>query len=235
MKYNEVFLPGLQNQVRFLQDNLKLENLDVLVIGTFSESIAVRFAVATKKTVHLIVPDFDSLLNANMLLDGDESVKVKIMDYERTDFEPNTFDLVYAQASISSENRRKILKEIKKILKPGGYLCVGEITSTNKALPVFLQEAYYSSGIQPIHGEELVKYYSDLGFEFMNSEDFSDTLREYYAKCKRKLNDSLDELKSNEQSYYKKILKRISHESNLFTRFNAEKYIGFTSMLLKRG
>ena len=235
MKYNEVFLPGLQNQVRFLQDNLKLEDLDVLVIGTFSEPIAQRFAVAAKKKVHLIVPDFDSLLNANMILEGDESVKVKIMDYVCTDFEPNTFDLVYAQASISLENRRKIIKEIKKILKPGGYLCVGEITSNTKELPVFLQEAYYSSGIEPLFYDELLKYYSDLGFEFVKSEDLTHTLREYYSQCKRKLNNSKDELKSNEQSYYKKILKRISHESNLFVKFNAEKHIGFNAILLKRG
>jgi len=235
MTNKEVFLPGLNNQISFLQHNLKLDNFNILVIGAFSENIALNLTGITKNTVQLIIPDFDSLLNANMVLEGNTAVKVKIMDYENTDFDSGTFDLVYAQASISTENRRKILKEIKRILKPDGYLCVGEITTNTKNLPVFLIDAFYNSGLSPIFYDDMINFYKEVGFLFFNSEDMSDTLPRYYAECKRKLGESKSMLKENEKSYHKKILKRISHESNLFTKFHADKYIGFSSLLFKRG
>lgn len=232
---NEIFLPGMESQVDFVKEHISFKGLDILVIGTFSEPIALELAELSGKQVQLIVPDFDSLINSNLFLEGKSEVKVKIMDYERTDFEDSNFDLVFAQASISSDNRRKILKEIKRVLKPDGYFCVGEIVTNEKELPVFVRDDFYNSGLYPIYDNDLISFYKSVGFDYVVSEDFPRALKEYYSICKERLYKTKGELKDNEQSYYKKILKRISHESNMFIKFSADKIVSFRTLLFKRG
>ncbi len=232
---NEIFLPGMESQFDFVKEHVNFKGLDILVIGTFSEPIALEFAKISEKQVQLIVPDFDSLINSNLMLEGQQQVKVRIMDYERTDFDDSSFDLVFAQASVSTDNRRKILKEIKRVLKPDGYFCVGEIVSYEKELPVFVRDDFDNSGLYPIYDNDLISFYKSVGFDYFVSEDFPKALKEYYSICKERLNKTKGQLKDNEQSYYKKILKRISHESNMFIKFNADKIVVFRTLLFKRG
>lgn len=232
---NEIFLPGMEGQIDFVKEHINFKGLDVLVVGTFSEPLALEFAELTGKQVQLIVPDFDSLINSNLLLEGKQHVKVRIMDYERTDFDDSSFDLVFAQASISTDNRRKILKEIKRVLKPDGYFCVGEIVTNEIELPVFVRDDFYNSGLYPIYDNDLISFYKGVGFDYVVSEDFPKALKEYYTICKERLSKTKGMLNDQEQSYYKKILKRINHESNMFIKFSADKIVSFRTLLFKRG
>ena len=70
-------------------------------------------------SVELIVEDYDSLMNSKMILESSPRVNVRLMDFEVTDFNDSSFDLVYAQASISLTKRNKIVKEIKRLAKTG--------------------------------------------------------------------------------------------------------------------
>jgi len=90
----------------------------------------------------MIVNDYDSLINARLNLIKDSKVLVKMMDFDNTDFDAEVFDLVYAQASISLLNRNKIVKEIKRILKPEATLCVGEITALDRDFPPFVRNIF---------------------------------------------------------------------------------------------
>lgn len=230
----QVFLPGLNSQIDYVLKTYNLLNKKILIIGTFSEQVAQKFAELSKETVNVIVPDFNSLMASKVIIKESENIKIKIMDYERTDFESNEFDFVYAQASVSTLNRRKIIKEIKRITKPKANVIIGEIYLKEKNMPQFLKDAFENSFILPILEEDINKYYEELGFEVINLEKHDKLLTNYYAACKKELTKSKLELNENEQSYYKKLLKKISHESNIFTKFNGEKYIGFLILDLRR-
>ncbi len=230
----KIFLPGLNSQLNYVIENVNLTDKKVLVVGTFSESVAIKFAKMSNNEVELIVPDFEALIGSKVFLEGESGVKTRIMDYCQTDFDKETFDFVYAQASVSTGNRRKILKELKRITKPDGLVVIGEIYSKESDLPVFMKNALDNSDLHPIFEDQIVKYYEEIGFEVKYEENHDKLLMDYYFECKRQLNQSKDKLNDNEQSYYKKILKRISHESNLFMKFNAVKYIGFKILELRR-
>ncbi len=79
------------------------------------------------------------------------------MDFSITDFNDAVFDIVYAQASISSKMRNKIIKEIKRILKPEGILSVGEITSLKSSPPIFVNKQK-SNGLDIPLGTSTWKY-----------------------------------------------------------------------------
>ena len=157
------------------------------------------------------------------------------MDYEVTDFTAESFDLIYAQASVSLLNRNKIIKEIKRILKPDGYICIGEIVSLKPDIPLFVKDIFDSAGLLPIYADQLEKFYSERNINLISQQDFSDTLAEYYIQYASQLKSTKYDLTDSEKSYYKKILNKISHESNAYLKLGGDKFIGFVSLLMRKG
>ncbi|MDQ7816490.1 MAG: methyltransferase domain-containing protein [Melioribacteraceae bacterium] len=230
-----ILLPGLKRQIRFLiQKSAGQKYSNVLIIGSSSEVTALKFINKFNSNVEIIVGEYESLINSKYILGNSENVNIKMMSYDSTDYPDNHFDLVYAQASISLTNRNKIVKEIKRILKPSGYLCVGEIVSFEKEIPRFVQDIYNNSDLLPLFINDLEKYYKERKFIVLAKEDLSTTLKEYYSMSIASYNDIANKFDSHEQSYYKKIINKIKHESNVYLKLGGDKYIGFIALLLKK-
>ena len=156
---------------------------------------------------------------------------IKMMDFEQTDFDENTFDLVYAQASISIERRNKIVKEIKRILKSDGILSVGEIIKLKEFVPQFVQDIFNMSDLDPLYVDNLEKFYTDRNFIIVDKQDYSETLKEYYSLNLEKLRETIGELSEKEKSYYKKIINQLSHQSKVFLRQGGDEFIGFYALI----
>lgn len=229
-----IFLPGLDNQVRFAKRKVELKGKKTLTLGSASEEVALLFAKETEKTAELVVEDYNSLMNSRLLVGEDKSINLKLMDFEVTDYDKEEFDLVYTQGGISNPRRNKIVKEIKRILKPEGIFCVGEIVSLKEDLPQFVLDIYDSSDLDPLLLENIEAYYTERNFEIIEKKDLSFTLKDYYTKSLFELKKSVETMPENEKSYYKKIIKMISHESKAFLNEGADEYIGFYSLLLKK-
>ena len=229
-----VFLPGLDNQVRFVKRRVELKDKKTLTIGTASEDVAKLFASETGKTAELIVEDFTSLMNSRLLVGENKSINARLMDFEVTDFEKDEFDVVYTQGGISNPRRKKIVKEIKRILKPDGIFCVGEVVSLKEELPQVILDIYDSSELEPLLASEIEEYYRERNFEIIEKKDLSFTLKDYYTKNLYELKKSVVNLSENEKSYYKKLIKMISHEAKAFLNQGADEYVGFYSLILKK-
>lgn len=230
----KAFLPGTDEQVSYLLENLELDSKAVCVFGSNSQYAASDISRETGKTVELIVEDHDSFINSKLLLKNESNVDLRVMSFESTDFVDNSFDLVYAQASISGQNRTKIIKEIKRILKPEGSFCVGEIVSLVKDAPRFVKDIWMQSGIVPLQSDGLQKYYEERNFKVISEVDLSITLKDFYSMSSKKLNNIKDSLTEEEKTYYKKLLARVSHESNAYLKLGGDKYMGFKSLLLQK-
>jgi len=228
-----VFLPGLKRQINFLFKHYNERPKKILVIGSASDFMANNFSAKYNVSVDLIVDDYESLLNSKLAVL--QSTKLRLMNFDSTDFDSSTFDLIYAQASISLTNRNKILKEISRIMKPDGYFCIGEIVALQKDIPSFVKNIFDSSDLLPLFINEIEKYYTDRNFIPLAKADFSDTLREYYTESESQLKQTLQKLRGNEKSYYKKLINKINHESNAYLKLGGDKYIGFVALLLQKG
>lgn len=235
MKKEIVYLPGLKKQYQFLVSKIELSGFNILLMGGNNTAIAKMLLNKSKGKIESIVEDYESLLVTKIEFDNNTASIVKLMDFEKTDYLENTFDLVYAQGSISDSRRKKIIKEVKRILKPEGYFCIGEIITLEKDIPNFVKDIFELSGLVPLNKTDIKKYYLERNFELVNSIDLSNTLAEYYKISSEKLSESEKSLSSNEKSYYKKLLNKISHESNAYLKLGAKRYIGFMALLLKKG
>lgn len=228
-----IFLPGTDQQLRSLLNFLNLNNCSILVMGSGSESIAGELRDKYLSSVIVIVDDSESLLISRIRLAAENNITVRLMDFAATDFKDSTFDLVYAQASISNNSRNKITKEVKRILKPGGYFCSGEIISLAENLPKFITDMFESSDILPLPADKINDFYSNRGFAEVLEKDLSFTLKDFYEKSISMLRETETSLDEREKSFYKKLIKKISHESNIYLKLGGEKYYGFKMLLLR--
>jgi SAM-dependent methyltransferase len=229
-----IFLPGSGKQFNHLKEKISLKDKDILIIGSNSEKIAQMFLDTEAKDVTLILDEYDSLLNARYLLKDNEKISVRLMDFGSTDFKDAKFDIVYAQASISSKMRNKIIKEIKRILKPEGILNAGEIISLKSSQPKFVDDIWESGNILPLNSDDIKKYYEERKFEVVETMDLSTHLKDFYLESKNLLSNNIGSLSENEKAYYKKILKRMSHESNAYLKLGGKDYMGFTSIISRK-
>ena len=229
-----IFLPGSGKQFNHLKDKVSLKDKNILIIGSNSEKIAQMFLNAEANFVTVILDEYDSLLNARYLLKDNEKISVRLMDFSSTDFNDAVFDIVYAQASIFSKMRNKIIKEIKRILKPEGILNAGEIVSLKPSPPKFVNDIWESGNILPLNSDDIKGYYEERKFEVVDTLDLSAYLKEFYLESKNLLSNNIHSLSENEKAYYKKMLKRMSHESNAYLKLGGKDYMGFTSIIVKK-
>lgn len=177
MKIDNCLLPGLDRQIEFLLNNLKTPAQSILVVGSNSEEMALELSNHFDACVELIVEDYDSLMNSKLILESSPKINVRLMDFEVTDFTDSLFDLVYAQASISLTKRNKIVKELKRVLKPEGFLCVGEVVTLRKDYPPFVQDIFDSSDLLPLFIDDIEKYYTERKFNVLVRQNLTHTLR----------------------------------------------------------
>lgn len=229
-----ILLPGLSQQAKFLLSKINIDDFNILIIGANQEQIAKKFSAKTENKIEIIVEEYESLINSKLILEKENNIQVKIMSFEHTDFNEAQFDLVFAQASISNLGRKSIVKEVKRILKPNGIFCVGEIVKLKTDVPVFMQDIFDASELEPLELGDLEKYYTDRNFELIDSKDLSGTLNEFYTTVKEMRKGKIGELSEGEKSYYKKTLNKMNHESNIFIKLGGDKFIGFKTLILKK-
>lgn len=230
----EIFLPGSVYQFLTFADKCEIKDKSVLVIGAGSEEISKMFLEREAASVIQIVDHDETLLSSRLYLKDYKDISVRMMMFENTDFQNNKFDIVYAQGTISTSRRNKIVKEIKNILKPGGLFCPGEIVQLEGDAPVFVKEIWDASNVSPLLTGEVSDYYKDREFEILYEDDLSSTLRDFYLTSKELFIKNIEKLTEQEKAYHKKFLKKISHESNAYLKLGADKYIGFKFLILKK-
>lgn len=229
-----IFLPGTSEQLKIAVDKIDLEEKSILVMGSNSEQIAKTLSERSKTKVDLIVEDYESLINSEIIIDRAENIAVKMMSFDCTDYMDETFDVVYAQASVSSKMRNKIIKEIKRILKPEGYFCAGEIVQLSENVPTFVKNIWEDSALSPLHADKLRSYYEERKFNVILEEDLSRTLNSFYSMAAGALKDQMTKLTESEKSAYKKLLNKFSHESNVYLKQGGNKHMGFKVLLMQK-
>lgn len=229
-----IFLPGGFKQFRILKSKFNFSEKNVLIVGEGSEKIAEKIVQAGAKHVDLIVNDFDFLMIGKINLKTHDRIEIKLMDFDNTDYAENQFDLIYAQGSISFPNRNKIVKEMKRILKRDGILCTGEITALTKTYPIFVKNIFESSDMSPLFHSGVEQYYEERGFEIIYLQDITSSLKNFYENAASAFRSNVDNLSQQEKSYYKKLLNKLSHESNAYLNLGADKYVGMKVLILKK-
>jgi ubiquinone/menaquinone biosynthesis C-methylase UbiE len=165
-----------------------------------------------------------------MKLKDNDSIKIKMMDYNHTDFDDKYFDFIYAQGSISVPDRKNILKEIKRTLSDRGLLSIGEIVSLKVPVAGFVKDIWERNGLEPIASSGIKQYYESKGFEIISEKDLSDTLKDFYEQVMSTVSKAGKDEKEQDKKYFS----QIKHESNAYLKLGGDKFIGFKSMIMRK-
>jgi len=230
---NRPFLPGTDEQVHILLHCVNVKDKSVLVIGGGCEEIAKIFYMRDAAEVYLTVDDEDSLVQSRFALSDTKEIKVRLMEYDNTDFGKERFDLVYSQGSTGTKKRTRIVKEIFRILKPSGYLCTGEIVSLKKNTSQFVKDIWEINSLSPLYADDIKNFYLSRNFEPVLENDLSETLREFYSTVELLIKDSFSE-PGSEEKYFKETAKTFRHEAGAYLKLGGDKYIGYRMLILKK-
>lgn len=230
---NEIFLPGLNEQLKQFLKHIEIEGKKILVVGGETEIIAQKLYDVSEIPVEIIVDDDDLLANLRYALKETENISVKLMEYENTDYAKHTFDIIYAQASISRTGKGKILKEFRKILKPDGMLCIGEPVLLREDVPTSITEILQRTNQLLTPLEKFEAFYTERKFEVLHKFDLHHTIKKFYSKGNELLKKKKEHLEESEKKQFKKDLNQLTHETNLFSKHGGDKYIGY-SMIIAR-
>jgi SAM-dependent methyltransferase len=226
---NNSLLPGGRKQLEHLIEQNIPKGEQALIIGPNCESIAARL-IEYFTNLFIVTNNYESVMQIRMKLKDDERIKVKMMDYAHTDFQDESFDLIYAQGSISVPDRKDIVKELKRILKSLGLFCAGEIVSLKEPVPGFVNDIWERSALEPMASSAVIKYYESKGFEVISESDLSTTLRDFYENTISVVTKTGKAEKEEDKKYFS----RMKHESNAYLKLGGDKYIGFKSLIMRK-
>ena len=227
-----IFLPGTDKQLQHLSSKTGFESKNILVIGGGCEEIIKRISLQNPDSINVIVDDENSLIEYRLKLKKDNKIKIAFMDFASTDFPDENFDLVYAQGSVSRDDKNSITNEVFRILKKSGIYSIGEIVKLKKDTPTFMKDIWDAGNLSPIFIDELENFYKQNKFEVVDYVNISSTLKDFYLSAEKKINGTgKDEIYSAED---KKLLKKFKHEVNAFNKLGGDKVMGFVSLILRK-
>ncbi len=227
-----IFLPGTDKQLQHLSLKTDFEGKKILLIGGGCEEIAKKFAQQNSDLINIIVDDENNLVEYRLNLKGDKKIRIAFMNFASTDFPDENFDLVYAQGSVSRDDREIVVNEVSRVLKKDGIYSVGEIVKLKKDAPVFMKDIWKSGNLSPIFIDEVEEFYKQNNFDPIDRVDLSSTLKDFYHSADRRISTAeKDEMFSSDD---KKLLKKFKHEVNAFNKLGGDKVMGFVSLILRK-
>jgi SAM-dependent methyltransferase len=228
-----IFLPGTDKQIKLLLEIVDPLNKNILLAGSQGDKIAGKILPYSPLSIQIITEDSNEMMEMRFTI-KDKSIPVKMMDYKNTDYKDGIFDLIYAQGTFSTSSRRKIYKEVLRILKDDGIICSGEVISSEDKVPPFVADVWEKSGIAPLTLEKLLRFYTEAGIEVLEQKNISYTLKEFYNSGKTMLKGFLKEGTEDEKKHYKKLINKVSHEANAYLNLGGDRYMEFHTFILKR-
>ncbi|MBI5726739.1 MAG: class I SAM-dependent methyltransferase [Ignavibacteriales bacterium] len=222
-----ILLPGMNEQSNAFLRHHKIKETKMLVMGTAAPHLLKKFLNPFVASIDVIIDNEDLLLTERLSAPKDKKVRIRFMDFVNTDFTDNTFDFVYTQGAASTLQRVKVLHEVKRILKPGGVYCLGELVYIKGDVPVSIRSVWDIAGISPIELEQTEGCYTEAGFTILETTDLSKTLYAMYERYKEVMQNGASKMTEDELQALRHDLIRLKHEAEIFIKMGGDKYTGY--------
>ncbi|MFW5875610.1 MAG: SAM-dependent methyltransferase [Myxococcota bacterium] len=144
----------------------------------------------------------------------DDKIRVVHGSFEDVPEEDGTFDAVWSQdAILHSGNRRRVLEEVTRVLKPGGQFVFTDPMQADDCPPGVLQPV-----LDRIHLDTLgsFQFYrdnlKDLGFEEIQALDLTEHLVRHYSSVRKQLQDNYDRMvELSTKDYVDRMIQGLGH------------------------
>ncbi|ANQ49773.1 class I SAM-dependent methyltransferase [Flammeovirga sp. MY04] len=210
-------------------DIAQKENLKVADIGcgTGASTICLGKKLNAKITAVDLFSQFLDILKNNAEKAGLNNIETLEASMTELPLEEDSFDILWSEGAIYNMGFTEGIKQWKKYLKKGGYLCVSEITWTtgerSKEINDYWNEAYPEVGTA---GEKIKiledNGYSPVGYFYLDQNSW---IEEYYKPLINSFPTFLE--KHNHSEDAKLIVAETQAEIDLYMKHKEEYSYGF--------
>lgn len=184
-------------------------------------------------SVEIAIPSGELLLQSRMNFNHN-GINARFIEFHQLPYDDSSFDLVYAQGSLSTNLRNFISTQVYRVLTPKGYFCLGETVALTQNTPTFINDLWKNAEMSVLTREDLLKYYQERGFVIDTIKNLSGTLTQFYRDSRTALDERVKSMSSEEKKEYKKLLPRLNHEINIYLKQGGSKHIGFIAHLFHK-
>ncbi len=228
------FLPGGDSPVKFFLNEFPERNGSLLLLGNGFPQLVSYFIDAGFSSIIGASNENTEIFEYKANTPKEKQIPSLCVDYASLDYDKESFDHVFCQATLTLAGRNKLIREIRRVLKPGGFLTTSEILCNKKPAPTFLNDIWAESGQDPLYTDEFEAYYTSRSFKIKNSADFTNDLDEFYIKSYKLLESSLKSLPADKRVQFRKDFVQEKHEITSLVKGGALKYMNFKTMILQK-
>jgi SAM-dependent methyltransferase len=228
------FLPGGASPIKFFLKETLCSQKSLLLLGNGFAQIVPFVEDKGFSSISAASDDNTEIFEYKANTPKERQIHSLFVDYESLDYKKANFDFVFCQATLSKAGRAKMLKEIKRVLKPEGVLITSEIVCIKKPAPIFMNDIWIKSGQDPLFLDEFESFYTSRGFNLLGSADFSDDLDDFYIKYYKLLESNLKAMSAEKRIQFRKDFVQEKHEITTFVKGGALKLINFKTLILQK-
>jgi len=139
----------------------------------------------------------DTNRHRNVLQGFQDKIRVVHGVFEDIPEQAASFDIVWSQdAILHSDQRHKVLEEVHRVLKPGGYFIFTDPMQADNADPEALQPVYDRLQLNSLGSMRFYREAAEaLGFETVEQRDMAQQLRNHYFRVREELLANYDKLR----------------------------------------
>lgn len=228
-----IILPGADEQIKILLNHFDVSGKNILIFGHETVRIGKIFSENRAENIFIITEDEQALLRERLFSAG-TGVKIRLMQFAKTDFDSDTIDLVYAQGSISGKDRSAILSEAARVLRSDGIFASGEVVLLKEPVPAFVRNVFKDSGLNVLTPEKLEELYVRKNFILLKKTDLSHTLKDYYQNVKKLIEQADFKDADIPDMHLMKMINRVKHQANVYLKLGGNKFTGYYLFLLRK-
>lgn len=143
-----------------------------------------------------------------------DKIEVVHGNFEELPVEDGSFDVVWSQdAILHSGNRRKVLEEVRRVLRPGGQFIFTDPMQADDC-----PEGVLGPVLDRIHLDSLGSFAfyraecRRIGLQEIECEDLSEQLVRHYSRVRKELRDRYDEMvRLSTQTYVDRMIQGLGH------------------------
>jgi len=198
--------------------------------GTGAQTLVLAQETAAKVDALDRVQDFLDVLKAKRDKQGlKDQVQLHHAQMDKLPFEPGSFDLIWSEGAIYNMGFTYGLKNWGKLLKPGGFLVVSEISWTTESRPQLLTDYWNNNYPEMDLVSAKVRLIEMMGYSTIGAFALPDVgWRNYYEPVSQKLK----ELDGTEDPALQGFLDQIKTELNIFKEY--KQYYNYFFYIMRR-
>ncbi|MDX9758563.1 MAG: methyltransferase domain-containing protein [Bacteroidota bacterium] len=161
-------------------------------------------------------------------------VSLQFMAPVATNFRPGQFTVVLLEGVLSSYPPGKVIKEVLRVLAPGGWLLASDSCWLEEDVPTFARDVWESPDHKVLTPPAVRALLEERGVEVLALEDRSDVLDPFY----RQFHDTVRGIAKSRfegMKHQKALVKHYKHEIDVYRKHGGARYMGYFGMVGRMG